>query len=99
MSSLSSDQVKPTVEDLNLFGNWSHGTHVTGIALAGNPFARVVVGDVTSASGNEGLLRGKGVKVDVIEDQDCIALYDAYRRDRPDLDLEDWKGLAAVQGS
>ena len=47
MSSLSSEQVKPTVEDLNLFGNWSHGTHVTGIALAGNPFARVVVGRIT----------------------------------------------------
>ena len=59
-------------------------------------FARIVVGDVTSASGNEDLLRGKGVKVDVMEDQACIALYDAYRRDRPDLDLEDWKGLAAV---
>ena len=59
-------------------------------------FARVVVGDVTSASGNEDLLRGKGVKVDVMEDQDRIALYDAYRRARPDLDLEDWKGLAAV---
>ena len=60
-------------------------------------FARVVVGDVTSASGNEDLLRAKGVKVDVMEDQACIALYDKYRRDRPDLDLEDWKGLAAVQ--
>ena len=55
-------------------------------------FGRVVVGDVTSASGNEGLLRGKGVKVDVLEDQDCIALYDFYRRKRPDLDLEDWRG-------
>ena len=41
-------------------------------------FARVVVGDVTSASGNEGLLRAKGVKVDVMEDQDGIALYDKY---------------------
>ena len=59
-------------------------------------FARIVVGDVTSASGNENFLRGKGVKVDVMEDQACIALYDVYRRDRPDLDLEDWKGLAAV---
>jgi len=59
-------------------------------------FARVVVGDVTSASGNEEFLRSKGVKVDVMEDQDCIALYDMYRRDHPDLDLEDWKGLAAV---
>lgn len=47
MSSLESSQVKQTIEDLNLIGNWSHGTHVTGIALAGNPFARVVVGRIT----------------------------------------------------
>ena len=69
---------------------------VCATLLSMRQFARVVVGDVTSASGNEDLLRGKGVKVDVMEDQDCIALYGQYRRDRPDLDLEDWKGLAAV---
>ena len=59
-------------------------------------FDRVVVGDVTNASGNEDLLRGKGVKVDVLEDRQCVALYGRHRRERPDLDLEDWKGLAAV---
>ena len=59
-------------------------------------FARVVVGDVTSASGNEDFLRGKGVHVDVMEDQDCIALYDVYRRGRPDLDLEGLEVVAAV---
>ena len=64
------------------------------IAMRG--FARVVVGDVTSASGNEDVLRSKGVQVDVLEDPDCIALYGRYRRERPDLDLEDWKGLAGV---
>ncbi len=69
---------------------------VCAALLAMRQFARVVVGDVTSASGNEDVLRGKGVQVDVMEDQDCIALYDMYRRGRPDLDLEDWKGVAAV---
>ena len=69
---------------------------VCATLLSMRQFARVVVGDVTSASGNEDFLRGKGVRVDVMEDQDCIALYDMYRRGRPDLDLEDWKGLAAV---
>ncbi len=69
---------------------------VCATLLAMRQFARVVVGDVTSASGNEDVLRGKGVQVDVMEDLDCIALYDMYRRGRPDLDLEDWKGLAAV---
>ncbi len=59
-------------------------------------FARVVVGDVTNASGNEAFLRAKGVKVEILEDPAGIALYTEYRRERPDLDLEDWKGLAAV---
>lgn len=59
-------------------------------------FARVVVGDVTSASGNEGMLKEKGVKVEILEDADGIALYAKYRALHPDLDIEDWKGLAAV---
>ena len=59
-------------------------------------FDRVVVGDVTNASGNEELLRRKGVKVNVLEDQVGIALYAGYRRERPDLDLEDWKGVAGI---
>ncbi len=60
-------------------------------------FNRVVVGDVTNASGNEDLLRRKGVQVDILEDPDGIALYAKYRREKPDQDLEDWKGLAAVR--
>jgi cytosine/creatinine deaminase len=59
-------------------------------------FDRVVVGDVTSARGNEGMLQQKGVKVDILEDQKGIALYSKYRAERPDQDIEDWKGLAAV---
>ena len=59
-------------------------------------FNRVVVGDVTNASGNEEVLRAKGVKVDILEDQLAIALYAEYRRERPDLDLEDWKGVAGI---
>jgi creatinine deaminase len=60
-------------------------------------FARVVVGDVTSASGNEELLREKGVQVDILEDAKGIAQYAAYRQASPHLDLEDWRGLAAVK--
>ena len=59
-------------------------------------FHRVVVGDVTNARGNEELLRAKGVKVDVLEDQLGVALYARYRRERPELDVEDWKGVAGV---
>lgn len=60
-------------------------------------FRRCVVGDVTNASGNEELLRQKGVQVDILEDPDIIAFYAKYRKEKPDQDLEDWKGLAAVR--
>lgn len=60
-------------------------------------FRRVVVGDVTNAASNEDLLRRKGIQVDILEDPDAIALYAKYRREKPDQDLEDWKGLAAVR--
>lgn len=60
-------------------------------------FDRVVVGDVTNASGNEQMLREKGVKVDILEDPVGIALYAKYRVEKPELDMEDWKGLAAVR--
>ena len=59
-------------------------------------FNRVVVGDVTNASGNEEFLRAKGVKVDILEDQLGVALYAEYRRERPELDIEDWKGVAGI---
>lgn len=60
-------------------------------------FDRIVVGDITNASGNEKLLREKGIKVDVLEDSIGIALYAKYRAEKSELDTEDWKGLAAVR--
>ncbi|MCE8017739.1 nucleoside deaminase [Halomonas sp. MCCC 1A17488] len=58
-------------------------------------FSRVVVGDVTNASGTEPLLREKGVQVDILEDSRGIELYARFRAERPELDLEDWKGVRA----
>jgi len=60
-------------------------------------FKRVVVGDITNASGNEEMLRQKGVQVDILEDPEIISFYAKYRQEKPDQDLEDWKGLAAVR--
>ncbi len=38
---LKPDQAKEVGESLGFVGNYIHGTHVAGIATAGNPFARV----------------------------------------------------------
>jgi subtilisin family serine protease len=46
MSTLKPDDYKAFVEEIGLAGNWMHGTHVAGIAVAGNPYARLVVGRI-----------------------------------------------------
>lgn len=60
-------------------------------------FNRVVVGDITNASGTETLLQEKGVRVDILEDPQGIELYARFRAEKPEQDLEDWQGLSAVQ--
>ncbi len=42
-STLKPDQYKSTIEELGTVGNYSHGTHVAGIAVAGNPYAKVLI--------------------------------------------------------
>jgi subtilase family protein len=46
LSTLKPDEYKGAVEEIRLSGNWMHGTHVAGIATAGNPYASVVVGRI-----------------------------------------------------
>jgi len=60
-------------------------------------FSRVVVGDVTNASGNEALLQQRGIQVDILEDRRGIELYARFRAEKPEQDLEDWQGLNALQ--
>ena len=43
LSKLAPDQYKSAMEELGLVGNYSHGTHVAGITLLGNPYARLMV--------------------------------------------------------
>jgi cytosine/creatinine deaminase len=59
-------------------------------------FKRCVVGDVTNLSGNEEILRQRGVQVEILEDPEGIALFAKYIKEKPDQHLEDAYGLAAV---
>lgn len=42
LSTLQPDAYKAAIEEINLAGIYMHGTHVAGIAIAGNPYARLV---------------------------------------------------------
>jgi hypothetical protein len=41
LSTLPPEKYKAAIEEINLAGNYVHGTHVAGITLAGNPYARL----------------------------------------------------------
>jgi subtilisin family serine protease len=45
-SQMKGDEYKSFMEELGLAGNYSHGTHVAGITMAGNPYARLVSGRI-----------------------------------------------------
>lgn len=46
-SGLKPEEFKPTVEQLGLSGNYVHGTHVAGITVEGNPYARLAVARIS----------------------------------------------------
>jgi len=43
LSGLTKTEYARAIEGLNMVGNYEHGTHVAGITLAGNPYARLVI--------------------------------------------------------
>ncbi len=54
---------------------------------------RVVIGDtINSGPANVAMLKKNGVEVIALEDPDCIALVKKFRKEKPDLWLEDWGG-------
>jgi hypothetical protein len=43
LSTTPPDQLAPVMKQMEFLGQWMHGTHVAGIAVRGNPAARLVV--------------------------------------------------------
>jgi hypothetical protein len=42
IASLKSDEVTPFLEELELIADYVHGTHLAGVAIEGNPFAKLL---------------------------------------------------------
>ena len=51
--------------------------------------AKVVVGENRTFMGEEDLLRSRGVEVEVVDDPGCVAMMEAFIRDKPELWNED----------
>ncbi len=47
LASLKPADAQPFIENISKYGNYCHGTHVAGIAIAGNPFARILISRIT----------------------------------------------------
>ena len=47
IAGLPQEAIKDFLESLNLYSGYAHGTHVSGIALESNPFARLLVARMT----------------------------------------------------
>jgi len=47
LAGMKSSEIGPFIEDMQLCGVYSHGTHVAGIALDGNPWGRLVIARFT----------------------------------------------------
>lgn len=43
LATMSKDEVKPLIESVQFYSQYAHGTHVAGIAIRGNPAARVLI--------------------------------------------------------
>lgn len=47
MSTMQPEDIKPFIESVSLYSMHAHGTHVAGIAMEGNPYARLLAARLT----------------------------------------------------
>ena len=60
-------------------------------------FRRVVIGNSPNSENNEAMLRSRGIIVELLPDNLGIQLYSRFQKEQPELDLIDWRGVAALR--
>ena len=71
--------------------------NVCACLLVERGFARVVIANSPNESNNESLLRSHDVQVELLQDALGIEIYSRFQREQPELDLIDWRGVAALR--
>jgi cytosine/creatinine deaminase len=71
--------------------------NVCACLLVERGFARVVIGNSPNDTNNEAMLRSHGVQVELLPDKFGIDLYSRFQREQPELDMIDWRGVAALR--
>lgn len=63
-------------------------------------FNSLVIGDITNTGpGNIEQLEERGVEVDVLEDPMVVDLYKKFQKEKSNLEMEDWQGVAGREGN
>jgi cytosine deaminase len=65
--------------------------------LVARGFVRVVIGNSPIEANNEAMLRSHGVQVDLLPDEFGVEIYSRFQKEQPELDLIDWRGIAALR--
>lgn len=71
--------------------------NVCACLLVERGFSRVVVGNSPNETNNEAMLRSRGIQVEMLPDRLGIDLYAKFQKEQPELDLIDWRGVAALR--
>jgi cytosine deaminase len=71
--------------------------NICACLLVERGFARVVIGNSPNETNNEEMLKKQLIQVDLLPDELGIKLYSRFQREQPDLDLIDWRGVAALK--
>ncbi len=90
--------VKDFIEAISLYSNYSHGTHVAGISMAGNPFARLMT--IRMTFGHEMIPQKPDLELTRHEAKGMVAVVDYLKANKVRAVNMSWGGsLAGIEAA